>query len=91
MAFKKIRSVGLPYEEQAYIHYLCRTYARRSVRVQAYIRRLCDEVGGAYSDVLFKVMTTRKSVRHIAIEENLSESVIYDLRREFYTTFREDS
>lgn len=89
MSFKKLRSVRLPYDEQAYIHYLCRTYTRRSESTQKRIRALCDEIGGEYADILFLVMTTRKSVRRISCDTHLSESAIYEMRTRFYERFKD--
>ncbi len=91
MPFKKLRSVRLPYDEQAYIHYLCRTYNLRPESTQKRIRALCDEIGGEYADILFLVMTTHKGVRRISCDRHLSESVIYEMRKRFYERFKEDS
>ena len=88
MSFKKMRSINLPEDEQGYIFYLCRTYRRRPESIQKDIENLCKELGGTeYHCALLQVITTAKSVRRISIEQHVSESVLYDLRKKFYERY----
>lgn len=84
MTFKKMRGCRLSYEKQGYIYFACRNYAVLSGEAKKKIHRLCDEVGGEYSDALFAVLTTSKSVRTAAIEYHISERLLYNLRVKFY-------
>lgn len=88
MAFKKIRSVRLPYREQGAIYFACINYEKQPKRVQEKIRRLCRECGGEYEKALF-VFLTRESVtaEWVAQHYYVSDSVLYECRRKFYMAF----
>ena len=82
--FKKMRGCTLSYDKQGYIYFVCKNYHTQRGEVKAKIRSLCDEVGGAYSAALFRVLTTNVSIRRAAMEGYLSERLLYDLRVKFY-------
>lgn len=84
MAFKKLRGVSLPVEKQLLIRAICLNYGDRPQWEQKKIVRLCNECGGAYSAALFEVMTTQQSVTAIALKHYVSETVLYDIRKNFY-------
>lgn len=84
MAFKKLRGVSLPVEKQLLIRAICLNYDDRPQWEQKKIVRLCDECGGAYSAALFEIMTTQQSVTAISLKHHVSETVLYDIRKNFY-------
>ena len=85
--FKKLRGCSLTYNQQLLIRAICLNYPIMPEEVKAKINRLCDECGGEYRKALFRVLTTYKSVRFIAIDENVSESQLYRFRLSFYEKF----
>jgi len=84
VSFRKLRGVDLPEEKQGLIRYICLNEAHQPRRVREKIQRLCEECGGAYSAALWDVMCTEKSIVAIAREHYVSESKLYQLRKEFY-------
>lgn len=66
---------------------ICLNYKDRPKHEQEKIRRLCDKCGGAYSAALFRVMTTEDSITKISLEYNVSQSRLYDFRRDFYESW----
>ena len=84
MSFKKLRGVDLPEEKQGLIRYTCLNYRDLSTRTQEKIRRLCQEHGGSYGAALWEVMCTRESIVSISMRHNVSESLLYEMRRLFY-------
>lgn len=84
MGFKKMRGVKLPYKKQGYIFFLCQNYDELSEDIQMEISLKCDEVAGEYSDALFAVLTTEKSISSIALQYHISESALYRYRKQFY-------
>lgn len=84
MSFKKLRGVPLPEEKQGLVRYTCLTYAEQPKRIQDKIERLCHECGGEHWHALFLCMTTKRSIVSIAMEEFVSESAIYRMRKAFY-------
>lgn len=87
MAFKKLRGVHLPEKKQMLIRSICLNYRDRPKYEQEKIKRLCEKCGGAYSAALFEVMTTEYSVRSVALKYYISESVLYDIRKNFYESW----
>lgn len=84
MGFKKLRGIPLPEAKQGLIHYTCLTAEEQPRRTQEKIQRLCSECGGAYGAALRDVMCTQKSIAAIAMEYNVSDSVLYRARKLFY-------
>lgn len=84
LGFKKLRSVDLPEEKQGLVRYICLNCDRQPKRIQDKIQRLCDDVGGAYSDALRQVMCSRKSITAISREHYVSETKLYAMRKVFY-------
>ena len=82
--FKKRRGIKLSYNKQGLIYFICMNYKEMPVRIQKKISLLCDEVGKEYANVLFLVMTSEKSIRTLAREHYISESLLYSLRKTFY-------
>ena len=84
MAFKKLSGVKLPKKKQMLVRAICLNFGDRPKWEQEKIRRLCDKCAGAYSAALFETMTTENTITKIALAHNVSQSRIYDFRREFY-------
>ncbi|MCQ2439428.1 MAG: hypothetical protein MJ074_06675 [Oscillospiraceae bacterium] len=84
MSFKKLRGVNLPEEKQGLIRYTCLTVAEQPRHIQKKIRRLCDDAGGPYSAALWDMMCTRDNVAAISQRHHVSESILYQARKEFY-------
>ena len=84
VGFKKLRGVDLPEEKQGLVRYICLNSDSQPKRTQDKIKRLCDDVGGAYSAALREVMCGRKSITAISREFFVSESKLYDMRKVFY-------
>ncbi len=89
--FKKLRGVQLPYVKQGYIYFLCQNYDAQTTETQVTIENLCNKIGGEYSRALYLVMTSRLSVQNIAIDNNVSERTLYELRRRFYMAWESES
>ena len=87
MGFKKLRSVNLPEEKQGLVRYTCLTAAEQPKWVQEKIQRLCEKCGGAHCAALKEVMCTRRSITAIAMEHYVSETVLYELRKDFYESW----
>ncbi len=82
--FKKMRGIRLPYDDQGDIFFTCKLYDKKPLDVQQKINNLCTEVGGEHYQALRDVVITHKSIREIAIERHVCETVLYTLRRRFY-------
>ena len=83
--FKKRRGIHIPYNKQGLIYFTCVNHREMPEEVQNKIVDICNEVGGEYSEVLYKVVTdSNRSVRSLAIEYNISERNLYYYRKKFY-------
>ncbi len=87
MLFKKLRGVNIPVEQQGYIRFTCLTYDVQPRKVRDKIDRLCNEQGGVYSAALFEVMCSKRSMVDISLRHNVSQSVLYRLRKQFYESW----
>ncbi len=87
MAYKKLSGVKLPKKKQMLVRAICLNYRDRPKWEQKKIKRLCDECAGAYSAALFELMTTEKGAVQISLAHNISQSRLYDLRRDFYESW----
>lgn len=85
--FKKRRGIKLSYEQQGLVYFTCINYKSQPKWMREKIDKLCRQIGGMHADALKQVMTTGRSVRQISLECYISESVLYELRREFYEQF----
>lgn len=83
-AFKKMRSIDLPYNKQGEIYFTCINYKGQPKRTRDKIDRMCREIGGVYAPALFDFVTTEKSCTAVALEYFVDESVLYRMRRTFY-------
>lgn len=69
----------------------CRAIARmteqyfKDPEVQNRIDLLCYECGKEYKKALFELVTTQNSVIHISQKYYVSESLLYRLRKRFYS------
>ena len=84
---KKMRSLSIGYAKQQAIYRTCRRFYEQPPEVQEKIERLCN--AAAHGDrqkynALFAVLTGGKPIRLIAMEHHFSETVLYDMRKEFY-------
>lgn len=84
---KKMRSLSIGYAKQQAIYRTCRRFYEQPPEVQEKIERLCN--AAAHGDrqkyaALFAVLTSGKPIRVIAMEHHFSETVLYDLRKDFY-------
>lgn len=83
--FKKRRGIHIPYEQQGLIYFTCVNHKEMPQQIQQKIKRLCDEVGKEYSEVLYKVVTdSKRSIRSLAMEYHISETQLYHYRKKFY-------
>ena len=87
MGFKNLRGVALPEEKQGLVRYTCLNYQDQPKWIQEKIQHLCAQCGGAHQRALFDVMTTRRGIVEIAMENNVSESVLYERRKIFYESW----
>ena len=78
----------LPYNEQGYIYFVCKTFGNQPKETQGRIKSLCEEIGGTeYSAALFAALTSPISIRAAAQKYYISESQLYKLRKRFYESF----
>ena len=83
-----MRGVKLPYKKQALIYYICINYKDLTDNVKEKIDSICKDVSGDYYyNDLFYLITTGKSVRTVAMERHISETVLYELRGKFYESW----
>ncbi len=83
--FKKRRGIHIPYEQQGLIYFTCVNHKEMPQHIQQKIKKLCDEVGKEYSEVLYKVVTdSKRSIRSLALEYHISETQLYHYRKKFY-------
>ena len=87
MGFRKLQGVQLTEEKQGFIRYMCLNEESLPTRMREKIRRHCDTVGGAYTDALWEAMCTNRSIRAIAMDHYISESLLYRLRKKFYESW----
>lgn len=85
--FKKLRGCTLSDTKQMLVRATCLNYGILSCKAQNKITQLCIECAGEYYKALFRVLTTRQSIRSIAIDEHVSESQLYRFRLMFYERF----
>ena len=86
--FKKRRGINLPYNKQGLIYFTCVNHREMPEHIQDKIADLCEEVGGEYAEVLYKVVTdSNRSIRSLAIEYHTSESNLYRCRKRFYESW----
>lgn len=84
MNFKKLRGVNRSYQDQGEIFFTCRNYAKQPEAVKEKIRRMCTEIGGAYKDALFAVMTRDVSLEWVAQHYFVTQAQLYRFRKKFY-------
>lgn len=83
--FKKRRGIHIPYNKQGLIYFTCVNHKEMPEEIQDKIVDICNNVGGEYAEVLYKVVTdSNRSVRSLAIEYNISERNLYRYRKKFY-------
>lgn len=87
MSWKKIRSVKLPYDRQMMIKGACLFYHEQPAETREKIDRLCREIGGEYEKELKDFLTTRKTAVQICMENYVSETTLYELRKKFYESW----
>lgn len=85
--FKKMKGVNVTYVQQGLIYFCCRNYTNEPAEMQRRIVRLCMETAGIDWAALKDTVTTGKSIRLIAMEHSISESVLYRLRKRFYESW----
>lgn len=89
---KKMRGVRLPYEEQGFIYFTCRTFKRQPKEVQDKILQLCAQCGGEHDMALFLALTTAEPIQAISMRCHVSQSVLYQRRKAFYESwYRKDT
>lgn len=85
--FRKYRGIKISEEEQGIIFYTCLQFYRLPEKKKQKIERLCRECAGELCHALFELVTTRKSVRTLALKHHTSESTLYELRKKFYESW----
>ena len=83
--FKKRRGINIPYNKQGLIYFNCMNFNDMPEHIQQKIKKLCNEVGKEYSEVLFQVLTnSNKTISSLAMEYHISETQLYLYRKRFY-------
>ena len=86
--FKKRRGINIPYNKQGLIYFNCMNFNDMPEHIQNKIKKLCDEVGKEYSEVVFQVVTnSNETIRSLAIKYHTSEMSLYRLRKKFYESW----
>lgn len=87
IAFRFHPSMGLSYERQGYIYFVCRSYSRLCRDDQERIRRAADNCCGEYADAVMRLVTSGDSYQRVAGEHYLSTNTLYRAVTEFYKAF----
>ncbi len=83
--FKKMRGIGLSYEKQGLVYFICANYNDMPEEVQKKIDQLCIEVAGAeYYQALRDVLIKQKSIETAAFDCPCDETTLRRKRRNFY-------
>lgn len=80
-----MKGLKLPYIKQGLIYFTCLNYDSLSEEMQNGIDLLCYECGKEYKKALFELVTTQNSVINISQKYYVSESLLYRLRKRFYS------
>ena len=83
--FKKRRGISLSYNKQGLIYFICMNAKEQPQEIQDKIINLCLEIAGKDYKALYTILTDdNKSIRAVAMEYFISETKLYELRKEFY-------
>lgn len=83
--FKKKRGINLSYNKQGLIYFICMNVKEQPQEIQDKIINLCLEIADKDYKALYTILTNdNKSIRAVAMEYFISETKLYELRKEFY-------
>lgn len=85
--FRYHKGMGLPYERQGYIYFVCRSFERLCRSDRDTIRRAAADSCGEYADAVIELSTTAKSYQTVATEHYISVNTLYRALTEFYRGF----
>lgn len=84
MTYKRGKRFGLSEERQSLIYWTCIDYKNQSEPMKHKILDMCLRHGGQYYQALFEAVTTRKSIRSIAMHGFIDESGLSRKVKRFY-------
>lgn len=84
MAFRKLKGVRRPEDEQGLIRFTCLCWRAQNKTTRKKIDRICRQAGGPYFAALRQLMTTHDSMTAVAQQYHVSERTLYRCRQKFY-------
>lgn len=84
MYFKKMRGVGLSYEDQGYLFFHCKRYCKLTEDEREKIDRLIARIAGPHFMALQDALTGRKSITLAAMDNYIDKTLLYRLRHRFF-------
>lgn len=79
--------MGLSYERQGYIYFVCRSYHRLARDDQEAISACAETSCGEYAKAVMRLVTSGDSYQRVAIEHYMSVNTLYRQVTEFYKNF----
>ncbi len=95
MKYHRGKRFGLCEKVQSLIYWQCINFENFSEEKKEYVRTLCIEIGGDYSDILFEAVTTTVPATTISYRTLCTNTPIYDshlsvMIKKFYTRYAND-
>ncbi len=96
MKYHRGKRFGLCEKVQSLIYWQCVNFDSFSEEKKEYVRNLCNEIAGEYSDILFEAVTTTVpattlSYRTLGTNTPLYDSHLSVMIKRFYTKYASDN
>ena len=85
--FRYHRGMGLSYERQGYVYFVCRSFSRLGKRQQARILKHAESVCGDHAAAVIALVTSGDSYKRVAGEHYVSVNTLYRAVTRFYKKF----
>ena len=87
LGFRYHYGMGLSYERQGYIYFVCRAFCRLDRESQEKIRQAAEDRCGEYAEAVLALVTTGDSYQWVASRYYISVNTLYRMVTEFYQHF----
>ncbi len=96
MKYHRGKRFGLNENVQSLIYWQCVNFSAFCKSKQEYVKNLCAEIGGEYSDILFETVTSTVPLTTISYRSLSTNMPIYDshlsvMVKKFYTRYAQDN
>ena len=85
--FRYHRGIGLSYERQGYIYFVCRAFPRLCKRDQQRIESCAENANGDYAAAVLDLVTTGDNYQRVALDHYISVNTLYREVTKFYRAF----